>query len=68
MTWKKGKVKFDDGSTYPAELLVKPNGQVWNVRIFKDNGVIEEIDAQVFSSKLGKDPESVYPYTFELED
>lgn len=68
MPWKKGKVKFDDGTSYPAELLVKSDGQVWNMRVFKENGVIEEIDAQSFASKLGKNPESVYPYTYEIEE
>jgi len=68
MPWKKGRIKFDDGSTYPAELLVKSDGEVWNVRVFKDNGVIEEIDAQGFANKLGKNVESVYPFTYEIEE
>ncbi len=68
MPWKKGKVKFDDGSSYPAELLVKSDGQVWNVRVFKENGTIEEIDAQSFASKLDKNVDSIYPYTYEIEE
>ncbi len=68
MPWKKGKVKFDDGTSYPAELLVKSDGQVWNMKVFKENGVIEEIDAENFANKLGKDPETVYPYTYEIEE
>jgi hypothetical protein len=67
MPWKRGKVKFDDGTQYPAELLVKENGEVWNVRVIKDNGVVEEIDAQSFASRLGKKAEDVYPFTYEIE-
>lgn len=66
MPWQKGKVKFDDGSVYPAELLVN-DGEVWNVRVFKDNNVVEEIDARNFASKLNKSPEDVYPFTYEIE-
>lgn len=66
--WKKGKIKFDDGSVYPAELLVKSDGQVWNARILKDGKVIEEIDTNNFSKKLNKSTESVYPYSYELDE
>ncbi len=68
MPWKKGKIKFDDGSTYAAELLVNSNGQVYNSRIYNDEGFVEEVDAQAFANKLGKSVESVYPYTFETEE
>lgn len=68
MPWKKGKVKFDDGSVYPAELLVKDNGEVWNMKVFKDGGVVEEIDAQSFANRLDKSPESVYPFTYQIEE
>lgn len=68
MPWKKGKIKFDDGSVYPAELLIKSDGQVWNARILKDGKVVEEIDATGFAEKLNKSTESVYPYSFELEE
>ena len=68
MPWKSGKIKFDDGSVYPAELLVKEDGEVWNVKVFKDNHVIEEIDAQNFANKLNKDVASVYPFTYELTE
>lgn len=66
MSWKRGKVTFDDGTIYPAELLIK-DGEVWNMRILKDNDVVEEIDAEKFASKLGKNAESVYPFTYELD-
>lgn len=68
MPWKKGKVKLDDGSEYQAEMLVREDGQVWNVRIHKEDGVIEEIDAQAFASKLGKSVDDVYPYSYELQE
>ncbi len=68
MPWKKGKVRLDDGTTYEAELLVNSKGQVYNARIYKENGVVEEVDAHAFASKLGKTVESVYPYTFELDE
>ncbi|AOT69122.1 hypothetical protein [Geosporobacter ferrireducens] len=68
MPWKRGKIKFDDGSVYPAELLVKEDGEVWNVKVLKDNKVIEEIDAQHFANKLKKDVSSVYPFTYEITE
>lgn len=68
MTWKKGKIEFDDGTVYPADLLVREDGQVWNVRVHKDNGTIEEIDADKFAEKLGKSVDEVYPYTYKIED
>ena len=37
MPWKKGKIRFDDGTTYPAELLVNSDGEVWNARVFKND-------------------------------
>lgn len=67
MPWKRGKLKLDDGTIYPAEMLIKEDGQVWNVRIFKGDHVVEEIDAQSFASRLGKEAEDVYPFTYELE-
>ncbi|MFZ5969195.1 MAG: hypothetical protein ACOYVK_18720 [Bacillota bacterium] len=67
MSWKRGKVTFDDGTTYPAELLVKSDGEVWNVRILKGNQVVEEIDAKAFADKFNKKPEDVYPFTYEIE-
>lgn len=68
MPWKKGKVRFDDGTVYPADLLVNENGEVWNMKVYKDGGIIEEINAQEFASKLGKTAEDVYPFTYEIED
>lgn len=75
MPWKKGKIRFDDGSCYPAELLVNSDGEVWNARVFKNDatqqgndGVIEEIDIQKFAHSLNKSIEDVYPYTYEIED
>lgn len=68
MPWKNGKIKLDDGTVYPAELLVKEDGQVWNIKVHKGNNVVEEIDAQGFANKLGKSAESVYPFTYELDD
>ncbi len=68
MPWKKGKVKFDDGTIYPAELLVKKDGEVWNMKIFKENNTVEEIDAQEFAQKLNKNVEEVYPFSYEIEE
>ncbi len=68
MPWKKGTVKFDDGTTYPAELLVKDDGNVWNMKIHKGDGVVEEIDAQHFANKLGKTAEEVYPFTYDINE
>lgn len=68
MPWKKGKIKFDDGSVYPAELLVKSDGQVWNTRILKDGKIVEEIDANHFANKLDKSAEDVYPYSYEIDE
>lgn len=49
MPWKKGRIKFDDGTVYPAEFLVQEDGSVWNARVHKEDGVVEEIDAQEFA-------------------
>ncbi|MBU3114131.1 hypothetical protein [Clostridium lacusfryxellense] len=68
MQWKKGEIKFDDGSTYPAELLVNSDGDVWNARVYKDNSTIEEIDTKKFANSLNKSVEDVYPYTYKIED
>ena len=75
MPWKKGKIRFDDDSTYPAELLVNSDGEVWNVRVFKhdataqgNDGIIEEVDIQKFAHSLNKSVEDVYPYTYEIDD
>ena len=68
MSWKHGKVKFDDGTVYPAELLMKENGEVWNVRVHKGNNVVEEIDARSFANRLGKKEKDVYPFTYELDE
>ncbi len=67
MTWKKGKVTFDDGSKYEADLLIK-NGEVWNMKVHKDGKIVEEIDVNSFSQKLGKTPQSVYPFTYQIEE
>ncbi|MCT4595523.1 MAG: hypothetical protein N4A57_14840 [Anaeromicrobium sp.] len=66
MSWKRGNVTLDDGTVYPAELLIR-DGEVWNVRIFKEDNVVEEIDAEAFANKLGKKADDVYPFTYELE-
>lgn len=68
MPWKKGKIKLDDGTVHPAELLVKENGQVWNARILKDGKTFEEIDVNKFANTLDKSVEDVYPYTYELDE
>lgn len=68
MPWKKGKIRFDDGSTYPAELLVNSDGEVWNARVFKNDATIEEINIQKFANSLNKSIENIYPYTYEIED
>ncbi|MCB2289770.1 hypothetical protein LGK97_08325 [Clostridium sp. CS001] len=68
MPWKKGKIRFDDGSTYNAELLVNSDGEVWNARVFKNDATIEEIDIQKFAHGLNKPIEDVYPYTYEIDD
>jgi len=75
MPWKKGKIRFDDGSTYSAELLINSDGEVWNARVFKNDatkqgndGIIEEIDVEKFAHSLNKSVEDVYPYTYEIEE
>jgi len=68
MPWKKGKVTFDDGTKYDAELLVSDEGDVWNMKIHKGNGVVEEIDAEKFASKFGKNADQVYPFNYEITD
>jgi hypothetical protein len=68
MPWKKGKIRFDDGSTYAAELLVNSDGDVWNARVLKSDTTIEEIDVLKFASSLNKSVEDIYPYTYEIED
>jgi hypothetical protein len=68
MPWKKGTIRFDDGSSYPAELLVNSDGEVWNARVFKETNTIEEIDIEKFAHSLNKSIEDIYPYTYELED
>ncbi len=67
MPWKRGKIKFNDGSVYPAELLIEDDGEVWNVKVFKENNVIEEIDAKRFAAQLKKDVDDVYPFDYEIE-
>lgn len=67
MPWKKGKVRFDDGSEYQADLLIN-NGEVWNMKIHKDGKIVQEIDTQSFANKLGKDAKSVYPFTYDIEE
>ncbi|WP_055669469.1 hypothetical protein [Desnuesiella massiliensis] len=66
MPWKQGRVTFDDGSTYNADLLVNEKGQVYNMKVYKGDKVIKEIDVQAFASELGKTPEDIYPYKFDL--
>jgi len=67
MPWKKGTVTLNDGSVYDAELLIENNNQVWNVRIFKEGKVVEEIDASKFSAQLNKSPEDVYPFSYNIK-
>lgn len=67
MPWKKGTVTLNDGSVHDAELLIENQDEVWNVRIFKEGGIVEEIDANRFSSKLNKTPEQVYPFSYNLK-
>lgn len=63
---EKSKVRFDDGSIYPAEMLVNDSGEVWNVRVFKEGGQVEEIKAEDFASRLHKNVDDVYLFTYEL--
>ncbi|MTI49577.1 hypothetical protein [Sporosalibacterium faouarense] len=67
MAWKKGKVRFDDGTEYKADLLVH-NGEVWNMKVYKDGQTIQQIDADSFASKLGRTPETIYPFTYDIEE
>lgn len=66
MPWKKGRITFDDGSTYNADFLINEKGEVLNSKVYKDGEVIKEVDATAFASKLGKTPQDVYPYKFDL--
>lgn len=68
MEWKNGKIKFDDGSEYPAELLINEKGQIWNVKVHKSDGIVEEIDTDLFARKLNKNVEDIYPYTCTIMD
>ncbi|AOY75228.1 hypothetical protein [Clostridium formicaceticum] len=68
MPWKQGKIKLADGTVYPAELLVENGKEIWNVKIHKGNNVVEEIDADSFAHKLNKNPEDVYPFSYELDN
>ena len=68
MPWKCGRIKLDDGSTYPAEMLVKDNGEVWNIKIQKGSESVMEVDAHRFASMLDKSVEEVYPFTYELNE
>lgn len=67
MPWKRGKVRLADGSIYPAELLIENGTEVWNVKIFGEAGIAEEIEPHTFASKLNKTAEDVYPFSYELE-
>lgn len=67
MPWKHGKITLADGSEYPAEFLVENGKDIWNVKIHKGNNVVEEIDVQGFASKLNKEPEDVYPFSYKLD-
>lgn len=67
MPWKHGNIKFDDGTVYPADFLLKDNGEVWNVKVYKEGHVIEEIDIENFAHKLNKRVEDVYPFTYKLD-
>lgn len=67
MPWKRGKIKFDDGSVYPADLLLSDNGEVWNVKVYKDGNAVQEINAVDFADQLGKSVDQVYPFRYELE-
>ena len=66
MPWLKGKIKLADGAIYPAELLIE-GSEVWKVKIHSHKGLIEEINGDSFASKLEKEPNDVYPFTYELE-
>ncbi|SES95770.1 hypothetical protein SAMN05660297_01005 [Natronincola peptidivorans] len=67
MPWKHGKITLADGTIYPAEFLVENGKEIWNVKIHKGNNVVEEIDADYFASKLNKEPDDVYPFSYELD-
>ncbi|GFP77302.1 hypothetical protein [Clostridium fungisolvens] len=62
MDWKKGIVTFDDGSSYDGEFLINEEGQIYNIKVFKDGKAIKEVNAEEFASSLGKSIEDVYPY------
>ncbi|QAA31473.1 hypothetical protein [Clostridium manihotivorum] len=62
MNWKRGIVTFDDGSSYDSEFLVNEEGQIYNVKVFKNGEAIKEVEAEEFAEKLGKSVEDIYPY------
>ncbi|MCC5909444.1 MAG: hypothetical protein JJT76_03275 [Clostridiaceae bacterium] len=67
MPWKHGEITLADGTKYPAEFLVENGKDIWNVKIHKGNNVVEEIDAEIFSNKLDKSPDEVYPFSYKLD-
>ncbi|SHJ57482.1 hypothetical protein [Tepidibacter formicigenes] len=67
MPWKKGRIEFDDGSVYPAEILLREDGKVWNTKIYKDGKIINEFNPYDFANKLGKKVEDIYPYKYHID-
>ncbi len=67
MPWIKGKIEFDDGTIYPAEILLREDGKVWNTKIYKDGKIIKEFEPENFADKLGKRVDEVYPYKYHLK-
>ncbi|WHH57453.1 hypothetical protein [Petroclostridium sp. X23] len=67
MPWKTGKIRFADGTTYDADLLIEKGNEVWNVKIHKGDNMVEEVDAHRFASKFGKTPEQVYPFSYDVQ-
>ena len=68
MSWKKGIVTFDDGTSCKAEILLSKDGLVYNLKISKDGRDIKEVETEEFAKKLGKSVEEIYPYTVEIRD
>ena len=66
MSWKKGIVTFDDGTSCKAQILLSKDGSVYNLKITKDGKDIKEVEVEDFAKKLGKSVEDIYPYNIEI--
>lgn len=67
MSWKKGKIQLADGKKYDAEFLMRGQ-EVRDLKIYTENGLVEELNAQQLAQKLKRSGDEVYPFTFELEE